>query len=445
MLEFETYLTLFWRWLWFLILGAILGVAIAYFILDRQDLLQVYEATATVTIGAQLEAAVVSSEELSIGQDLVPNFVVLAERPPITDNVIKNLGLDIGTKELIDNKLDVVQQGQTRVVLIIGKDQDPRMAAAIANETARQLRDTGPLRPTELIQIVALAPVPTNPSTEIYLILGLSALAGLFLAALIAVLIELKRDRPQTLSWAASRMDLPILGSFKRNKVLPRRRRWFGRIQSPDKWPTPAQVWWVVMEAFQKMLQINDTASATEDKTGRVIIVNSAKSTDSAPVAAVELARAWAASGSSVILIDADLKQSTIFKWMGTQDDPGLFTLLDHSEDADFSALAEQQLVNTSIPNLRLVRGGVKTGNTMPLLNRKPWQQVMEALCKIADVVIVNSPAVNSGPEAMVLASQATGVVHIADLGKIGSADVNEASALLANSGSHIIGMVMNK
>lgn len=69
MLEFETYLTLFWRWLWFLILGAILGIAVAYFILDQQELLEVYEATATVTIGAQLEAAVVSSEELSIGQD----------------------------------------------------------------------------------------------------------------------------------------------------------------------------------------------------------------------------------------------------------------------------------------------------------------------------------------------------------------------------------------
>ena len=197
---------------------------------------------------------------------LVPNFVVLAERPPITDNVINNAWLDISTKELVDNKLDVVQQGQTRVVLIIGKDQDPRIAAAAANETARQLRDTGPLRPTELIQIVALAPVPTNPSSEIYLILGLSALAGLFLAALIAVLIELKRDRPQTLSWAASRMDLPILGSFKLNKVLPRRRRWFGRIQSPDKWPTPAQVWWVVMEAFHKMLKMTDDTSLAEAK-----------------------------------------------------------------------------------------------------------------------------------------------------------------------------------
>ena len=69
----------------------------------------------------------------------------------------------------------------------------------------------------------------------------------------------------------------------------------------------------------------------------------------------------------------------------------------------------------------------------------------MAALCQLADVVIVNSPAVDSGPEAMVLASQASGVLHIADLGKIGSADVNEAAALLANSGSHIIGMVMNK
>ncbi|MCO5183975.1 MAG: hypothetical protein M9928_11585 [Anaerolineae bacterium] len=446
MLEFETYLTLFWRWLWFLILGAILGIGVAYFILDQQELLEVYEATATVTIGAQLEAAVVSSEELSIGQDLVPNFVVLAERPPITDNVINNLGLDISTKELVDNKLDVVQQGQTRVVLIIGKDQDPRIAAAIANETARQLRDTGPLRPTELIQIVALAPVPTNPSSEIYLILGLSALAGLFLAALIAVLIELKRDRPQTLSWAASRMDLPILGSFKLNKVLPRRRRWFGRIQSPDKWPTPAQVWWVVMEAFHKMLKMTDDTSLAEaNNIGHTIVVNSAKSTRSTPVAAVELARAWAASGSSVILIDADLKQSAIYNWLGTQDEPGLFKLLEHSEDADFSTLAEQQLLSTPVPNLRIVRGGVKTANTMPLLNRKPWQQVMAALCQLADVVIVNSPAVDSGPEAMVLASQASGVLHIADLGKIGSADVNEAAALLANSGSHIIGMVMNK
>lgn len=442
MFELDTYLKLIWRWLWFLILGLAVGAVVAYFALIYLGLYPEYDASAIVTVGAQLEAVNVTQDELSIGEDLVPNYVVLAEKPPITTKVIETLNLGISSDELITFKLDVLQEGQTRVVTITGKDPNPEMAAAIANEIARELRAAGPIRPTELVQIVSLAKAPEEASSTPLLIIALAGLAGAAIFAVIAGLIELKRDRPQTLGWASSRFEVPILGTFQSGSKVSFWRRLFGRIKSPSNWGEPAPVWWVVMETLKEALAIQ-TAGAAPAEGGQVVVVTSPDRTQSKAIASLELARAWSTSGANVILVDADPAHSILHRWFKVGNEKGVTTLLSQNGRADVPL--DAMLVRSAIENLSLLTSGPEPTEAGTLLNRRPWQQMVSQLTQKADVVIVNSPPVGTSPEAIIPSLNAAGVVMVVDLGKTSAGMVNQTSELLIKSGSTLLGAVVNQ
>jgi capsular polysaccharide biosynthesis protein len=438
MWELKAYIRIFRHWLWLLVLGAALGAAAAYFVLTNMGLMPQYEATATVTVGAQVEATTVSSEELSIGQDLVPNYVVLAKRPPITDAIITNLGLDISTGELVSRHLDVIQEGQTRVVLITGKDKDPVVAAAIANEAARQMRASGPIRPMELIQIVSLAKVPTDGSTEPLMIIVLAGLAGFFAAAILAILIELVRDRPRTVNWAASRIDMPILGTFKMKRRLSALRRLAGGNKNPGTWGPPEPVWWAVMDAYKRMAEEKGLGPAARPVLAIVSPDKSNRRTRA--FASLELARAWASTGDDVILVDADLEETTIEKWFQAPSDAGISTLLSENGRTGL----DRVLLQSGIENLAVVGSGSKPANSSLLYRQQPWQKAIAQLADKARAIIVNSPDVQSGPEAMVTTANASGVLFVIDLGKTSAAEANDALELMTMSGRSVLGAVVN-
>ncbi|MEW5988123.1 MAG: hypothetical protein AB1791_15940 [Chloroflexota bacterium] len=445
MFELDTYLKLIWRWLWFLILGLAVGAVVAYFALIYLGLYPEYDASAIITVGAQLEAVNVTQDELSIGEDLVPNYVVLAEKPPITTKVIETLNLGISSDELTTFKLDVLQEGQTRVVTITGKDPNPEMAAAIANEIARELRATAPLRPTELIQIVSEAKPPEEASSTPLLIIVLAGLAGAAIFAVIAGLIELKRDRPQTLNWASSRFELPILGTFQSGSKVSFWRRLVGRVKLPSNWGEPAPVWWVVMETLKQALAIRaaEASQSAPAGEGQVVVVTSPERSQSKAIASLELARAWSTTGANVILVDADPAHSILHRWFKVGNEKGMTTLL--SQNGRVDNQLDSMLVRSAIENLSLLTSGPEPTEPTILLNRRPWQQIVAQLTRKADVVIVNCPPVGTSPEAVIPALSATGVVMVVDLGKTSAGMVNQSSELLIKSGSTLLGAVVNQ
>jgi len=442
MLDIETILKLLGRWLWLLAVGAIVGIAATYLVLDYLGLVPCYEATVTLTVGIQVEGATLSSEELGMGEILVPSYVVLAERPPVTQAVVDNLHLSMSADDLATWRLEVAQSGQTRVMGIVAKDPNPEMAAAIANEVARQLVESAPLRPYGFVQIVAPAKVPEKPTLEPYLIMAIGAMVGMLLAATVALFIEVKRDRPQTLSWAAARIHVPLLGTFKGNRKAPSLHRQVeGSLAADHKRGQLTPVWWVAMETFGRLLA--ERGNAVPAGQGCVVVVTSPVLGRGNPIAAVELARAWATTGTRVILVDADTRRPAVHRWFNLPNQKGTTTFL--TQAGQTPEQLDSLIASSSVENLAVLTSGPLPAEDSALLLKQPWQRLISLLREKADMVIVNSPSVCSEPEAVILATHADAVLLVIDLGKTPSAAANRAADILLKSGSRVLGAVVNK
>jgi Mrp family chromosome partitioning ATPase len=441
-LDLEAYLKLLWRWLWFLVLGAAVGIVVSYLVLDYLGLYPGYQAVATLSVGTQVETETLSDDELAMGEDLVPSYVVLAERPPVTEAVVENLNLSISADDLTTYRLEVEQVGQTRIVQITAKDPDPNMAAAIANELARQVVSIAPVRPNEFVQIVAPAKVPEKPSFEPYLIMAVGGMVGMLLAGTVVVLIELERDRPQTLTWAAARIDMPLLGTFKsKHRFSSARRASRGRSPITGNWRPPAPVWWVVMETFERALA--KWGEGETSNQGHILVVTSPGRSRSKPVAALELARAWATTGYRVILVDADSHRPTLHRWFGLPNQAGVTTLL--TQDGQVGEQLDGLLSASGTQNLELLTSGPPPTQASALLYQPSWDELISELRQKGDLVVVTSPAVSSGPEVIILATRADGVLLVIDLGKTGAASANQTADLLLKSGCKVLGAAVHQ
>lgn len=427
------------RWWWFLLLGAALGLAAGYLLLIRSGTvssssLETYSATATVSIGTEVQGLDQSNQDLGLAESLVSTYLELAKRPPITQRVVRSLDLPFSASTLGNTFLEISQPEKTQLIEITGKHADPETAAAIANSTAQELQASAPTRPTRLIQLVSAAEVPQNPSTEPYLLLGIATLAGLFLSIGPVLIVEFALDRPYTPEWAANRINLPILGIAKR-KDAPGRPSWLGLHHRAICVPSEP-VWWTVMTTLERATDDPDEFEAQ----GKSIVVTAPKSKGNKTAAAVTLAHAAAGSGKQTILVDADVRHAGFRSWFSLGDRDGVANL---AVDGYDSEELKKLLVPGAIDGLVILPAGPKPAELEKLVKTKFWHMLLHDLSQQADLVVVNVPALNAAPEATVLSTIADGVLITMDLGKTRAPQINEIQDVLDKSGATVLGAVL--
>jgi len=406
--------------------------------------LEIYSATATVTVGVEIEGYEQSRTDLSLAESLVPTYTELAKRPPITDQVVEVLALPISAGRLASHHLEIEQPERTQLLEITGKYPDAQIAASIANETARQLQLSSPTRPRGLVQIVSFAKVPDKPDIEPYLFMGLGATVGLLLALGMILLIEFALDRPYTPEWAETRIDLPCLGCF-RHKHTPGRP---GRLGINDNLAITLSepTWRVVLATLDRAT--NNSMAATQRSLS--IVVTSPEPRKSKAGAAVSLAAAAAASGRRTILVDADVQRSRLKRsselqrWFKLEQHKGVTTLAQNGYSSEGAQALLVPLMDSLISGLSILPAGPRPDQGGQLVLDVFWQALLADLWGQADLVVVNGPAIKAAPEIMPLIANADGVLVTMDLGKTRAPKVNEVEDMLAKAGAKTIGLVIN-
>src|SRR5206468_1600306 len=90
-----------------------------------------------------------------------------------------------------------------------------------------------------------------------------------------------------------------------------------------------------------------------------------------------------------VLLIDADLRRSSIGSMLGIRDCPGLSDVLSGS------ATLQESIVQTEqFPNLYVLPGGEARKNVTELLDSSDWKSLCKSTSENFDFVIVDSPPV---------------------------------------------------
>lgn len=160
-------------------------------------------------------------------------------------------------------------------------------------------------------------------------------------------------------------------------------------------------------EAY-RMLRTNIHFSSGGDSL-KVIVVTSTFPEEGKSLTACNLAITFAQAGEDVILVDADMRRSTLHEDFEVPKSPGL-------SEAIISGNVEASLADGPVEGLRLMAAGTAPPNPSELLHSRRMDNLLDDLKSRSNLVIIDAPPVLAVTDASVLASRADGVILIVDL-----------------------------
>ncbi len=501
-MELRQYFNVVRKWLWLIILTTVVGAAGAY--LTSRSMPKIYQTQTTVMVGQSIQSINPDTGELSASGQLALTYAEIVKRQPILQATIEALGLGMSADDLRE-QVEVALIRNTQLLEISVEDVNPLRARAIADEIANQLirqsptaiyqeeqdeyrefvrfqlRDLG-LKiqeaqreiadlearttfnteeltddqkrlkvlqerldtwqatyaellafvqdtPANYISIVEPAPVPTAPiGPRIRLNTLLAAITGLTLALGVVFFLEYLDDTIKTPADIEQTMGLSALGAITRIKG----RRLEDKLIAAEHPRSP------ISEAY-RVLRTSIQFSAI-DRPVRTLLVTSANPTEGKSTTLANLGVVMAQAGLSVIAVDSDLRRPVLHKFFKLSGKEGLTNALLQDEPG-----LDGYLQATAVDNLRVLTSGPLPPNPSELLGSQRMKRLLESLAGQADIVLLDSPPTLAVTDAAVLASQADGVLMVADAGKTRRGMAQRAVENLSKVGANLVGAVLNR
>ena len=157
---------------------------------------------------------------------------------------------------------------------------------------------------------------------------------------------------------------------------------------------------------------------------------------------AMNVMRTLAGFGKRVVLVDADLRCSTLarrYRFSFARREA--FGLAQHL--AGMCTL-EDAVYQTNLPGAYILPAGREVLNSMQLLASSRYGEMMEALRKNFDVVLVDSPPAGVIVDAVEIAKYCDGAIIVVAYNKGRRQDIGEVAESIAKTGCKVLGAVMN-
>jgi capsular exopolysaccharide synthesis family protein len=154
----------------------------------------------------------------------------------------------------------------------------------------------------------------------------------------------------------------------------------------------------------------------------------------------LRLAEALATSGSTVALVDCDVRRPMLHRLLGLPGAPGLTDALTSG-----SKLADS-LVETDVPNLKLLPAGPMTDlpGVMPGGEQK-LEEVLSELALEVDYVVVDTAPVTIGADASTVAAAVDSAFLVVDATTIDRGVLAAAAEQLHRAEANLAGVVLNR
>jgi capsular exopolysaccharide synthesis family protein len=276
------------------------------------------------------------------------------------------------------------------------------------------------------ISIVDAAQVPTAPSKPNLLInLVLSVLVGLCLGALSAFVLEALDETLATPDDAETKLGVPVLGVVP---LLPR-----------DQ--TPLEALADVRSAFSEAYYSLRTALQFSTPVGvpRTLLVTSARPAEGKSTTAYATALTLARIGKRVLLIDGDLRNPSMHRMMGVDNEMGMSNLLAGAVNLP------DAVQPTCEASLAIITSGPLPPNPAELWAGDRLRGLLGQMEETFDHIVIDGPPVLGFADAPVLASACAGSVFVLESRGTRRAQARGALRRLTMGGGRLLGLVMTK
>ncbi|NLA28706.1 MAG: polysaccharide biosynthesis tyrosine autokinase [Propionibacterium sp.] len=372
------------------------------------------------------------SQGANYAERQVNSFINVTTSEIVLQPAIDQLGLDT-TPTRLAKALEVSSPANTSVIKIAAKDPSPEQASLLANTVAANLEEAvtslAPPGPdgTRLVTatVINSAPIPASPvSPRVTTNLALGVLLGLLLGFGQAVLRNMLDTRIQTTEDIEQVTDAPVLA------VIGHREGEAGRVAETSG---PA---WANAEAYRR-LRTNVGFVGLGGQHRSSMVVTSSLTGEGKTETVVNLARVLAQAGSTVLLIDADLRRPQVAARMGIDADLGLTDVLTGRGPM-------YEFVVQVAPNLTVLSAGTVPPNPSELLGSDAMTHLLEAVEKHYDYVLFDSPPLLPVTDAVVLSAKVGGTIVIARSGEVRRPQLAAALDLLDAGEVTLFGLVLN-
>lgn len=190
-------------------------------------------------------------------------------------------------------------------------------------------------------------------------------------------------------------------------------------------------------EAY-KLLRTNLEFSLPSEKKCKIIGVTSALRGEGKSTTAINIAYTIAQTKKNVLLIEADLRLSTVAKRLQLRTRPGLTNMM----IGQFSGNDVLQKSGLH-PNLWVITAGDTPPNPAELLGSKPMEIMFKAMSELFDCIVVDLPPVTAVTDALVVSKHLDGMLVVVRQDYCDRGSVDETVRQLRFAGTKILGFVM--
>lgn len=430
-MELSQYFSIARRWWWLLVLAAIVGGMTAWG--ASQFVTPTYRATTTLLVVQQQDPGTVGLADLQASERLANTFTELVTVRPVLDTAIQRGGLTV-TPEELEERLTVSSPPTTQLLEITAEASTADAARDIANIVAETFIDSNQSalssRPG-IVSIVERAQTPLRPDEPSPV---RNALLGAFLALLatagIVALVEYMDDTVKNDETVGKVTGLPVVGFVSQ----------FARPLKPNE-----QIRVVLdthsreAEAYRSMRTNIGFSMGGEGATKRILVTSPGPGEGKSTTAA-NLAVVFGLAGSRVGLIDSDLRRPTQHRIFNVPNTSGLTNLLVNSD-----VTLDQAVHRTPYERVWLVPSGPIPANPSELLGSGRMSELLDALDKHFDIIIMDAPPALAVTDPAVLSRLASASVVVVQQGRTRTNELKSTVQRLAVAGKPIAGIVINR
>jgi receptor protein-tyrosine kinase len=395
---------------------------------------RIYRATTTVLVGTNTPN--LGTDQ---GEQLTRTFTTIAGNPNMAQQVLGQLHQGLTRQQLLD-KMSFTPVERTQLLEISAEDRSPGKAQTIANTYANVFASqvnaqvaTGNAPANVAVNQAAVTPTnPIRPKPAVYLAFGA------FLSLLIATAVVLVRDRLDRRIRIGQQDDAiqgqPVLARIP-TLLYPAA----GGNDGPDaRFANAARV--LRSDAFRVLRTNLELAGGNPAK---AIMVTSPGQGEGKTTIASQLALTMATDRESVAIVECDLRRrglrDTGLGQGAKRPEKGLAQFLNGE------ASAKQIVAGApSLNDLSIVWAGKSMIEPGPLLRSDRLPELIDQLSTSHDYVILDTPPIAVGDDALIVSSIADGCLVVIDAEETTAPALEAGLRQLRLVRAHVLGLVVN-
>ena len=377
-----------------LVIAAVaLVLIIGVFIYDKSIKKPLYTTYTTIILTKSNETqtgTTITQNDILLNQKLVETYSKIIKSKLVLEQVISETGVTYTAEELSEN-VSVEAYENTEMLKISVTDQDPELAASIANSIAQVF--SGEIAKIYQINNISVVDVAVTPEEVSNNTLKRDLLIALFISIFgtigVVFVVYYFDDTVKLTDNLEEEIGMPVVAKVFKSDVGSKNNRKVELLA--QKYPKS-----VVSESI-KTLRTNLQFSSVDEDIKTILITSSIPGEGKSFISA-NLAISFAQTDKRVLIVDCDMRKGRQHRIFKLSNSKGLSNLL-----IDDMTNLKDYINKTSVPGVHVITRGTVPPNPSELLNSKKNADLLRVLKAKYDVIIYDGVPCNGLPDSIIM------------------------------------------